>query len=215
MQNFWSLGRWGGIPVSMHWTVLLAFPWLFLMMNSFVAALIGSLAFFFLLVAHEGGHVLVARWRRVYVEDIQLFGYHGQTSLGYKRTELDEVLIAWGGVAVQLVILAAAFAAAAPLAHSGSAALDTLTGPVLAVFTTWNMFLMMVALLPLGPMDGHAAWKAFPMMRRALRRGGRGRTAAQQPGNSARLRLVRSRDPEEDARRAAAEIIDSLGKKKR
>lgn len=214
MQNFWSLGRWGGIPVSMHWTVLLAFPWLFLMMNSFVAALIGSVAFFFLLVAHEFGHVLAARWRRVYVEDIHLFGYHGQTSLGYKRTELDEVLIAWGGIAVQLLILALAFAAQVPLARSGSAWLQMFAEPVLVVFTTWNIFLMIVALLPIGPMDGHAAWKAFPMMRRALGRGARGKSQGK-PKSSANLRLVRSRDLEEDSRRAAAEIIESLGKKKR
>src|SRR5579885_512008 len=170
MENYWNLGRWAGIPVSMHWTVLLAFPWLFLWTRSFIGAAIGSAAFLALLIAHEFGHVLAARWRKVYVEEIRLYGMHGHTALGYKRTEVDEAWIAWGGVAVQFVLLLLAYFAEAALPIFPSPLLQLIAGPVLAVLTTWNIFLMIVALLPLGPMDGQAAWRAFPLMREALRR---------------------------------------------
>src|SRR5438128_1244982 len=110
MEQFWHLGRWRGVPVSLHWTVLLAFPWLYLTFRDFVAAFIGTGAFVVLIVAHESGHVLLARLRKVSVESITLFGLHGETTLGYASTR-DEILVAWGGVIAQAIILVATLAA--------------------------------------------------------------------------------------------------------
>lgn len=206
MQNHWNLGRWGRLPVTMDWTVLLAFPWLYLMMNSFVAALIGSVAFFGLLVAHEYGHVFAARWRGVPVYAINFSGLHGETARAHSGRQKDEAIIAWAGVGAQLLVLLLAWAATLLLDGVRSPALWTIAGPVLVVWTKWNVFLIIIALLPIGPMDGHAAWKILPMMRQSLRR----RPATQ--GKVVNLSAARKRALEKDAAAEAAKIIDRLGK---
>src|SRR3569623_1366817 len=106
MQDHWDLGRIGGLPVTLHWTALMAFPWLFLWMQSLVGAAVGTEAFFVLKLAHEFGHVLTARLCKVPVYSIHIAGRHGETSRGYARSTRDEVFIAWGGVLAQLAVLA-------------------------------------------------------------------------------------------------------------
>jgi len=164
VKNFWELGKWGGIPVSMHWTVLLWLPWLFLFMRDVVSALVAIPAVCLLLVAHEFGHVYAARRRKVFVQRIELYGLHGETVRAEARKEADEVFIAWGGVLAQLLILAVALAIQylVPLPPWSL----FIAGPVLMVLTTWNIFFIIVALLPIGPMDGHKAWKVIALMRR-------------------------------------------------
>ena len=40
-RDSWELGTWGGIPVSMHWTVLLSAAWLYIIFMDVVAMLVG------------------------------------------------------------------------------------------------------------------------------------------------------------------------------
>jgi len=206
MQNHWNLGRWGRLPVTMDWTVLLAFPWLYLMMNDFLAAAIGSVAFFGLLVAHEYGHVFAARWRGVAVHGINFNGLHGETARAYAGSQKDEAIIAWAGVGAQLLVLLLAYAATLLLDGVRSPALWLVAGPVLVVWTKWNVFLAIIALLPIGPMDGHAAWKILPLMRQSFRR------RPPEQGKVVKLSSARKRALEKDAAAQAAKIIDRLGK---
>jgi Zn-dependent protease len=161
VKDRWEIGKWFGIPVSMHWTVLLWLPWLFLFMRDLVAALIAIPAVFFLLISHELGHVFAARRRKVYVQRIDLMGLHGETVRAEARNERDEVFVAWGGVLAQLLILAIALVI--------RFAVDLppwswfIAGPLLSVLIDWNIFFIIVALLPIGPMDGHMAWKVFKL----------------------------------------------------
>jgi Zn-dependent protease len=199
MEHYWHLGRWRGIPVSLHWTVLLAYPWLYLWFRDFLAALIGTGVFVLLLIAHEFGHVWLARWRRVPIESITLYGWHGETSLGLVRSRGEEVLIAWGGVAVQFAILIAAFAVSPLLTNVESPLAWTFLGPTFAVLTQWNIFLILVALLPIGPMDGHAAWGVFKLMRSKWKKR---RTLSPQ----------KRKQLQEQSEKIAAEVIRNLGK---
>ncbi|HZR37779.1 MAG TPA: hypothetical protein VFA75_20575 [Nevskia sp.] len=104
LENYWHLGRWFRVPVAMHWTVLLAFPWLWLWTHSVLMALIGLGGYVLLLAAHELGHTMMARQRGLTVDGITLNGLHGDTSHGYPRNELDDILIAWSGVGAQAVL---------------------------------------------------------------------------------------------------------------
>jgi Zn-dependent protease len=67
-----------------------------------------------------------------------------------------------------------------------------MAGPPLFVFTKLNILLMVVALLPLGPFDGHRAWAVIPWLRRSIRR----------------RRQIR-----QSSTKAAAELMDKLSKK--
>ncbi|AXQ29109.1 hypothetical protein D0B54_10605 [Solimonas sp. K1W22B-7] len=211
MQNHWNLGRWLGIPVTMDWTVLLAFAWLFLMLGELLAALVGAVAFGCLLAAHEFGHVAMARWRRVPVYGINFNGLHGETARGHAARRGDEILVAWGGVLAQLLILVLALAASQALAFSTNSWVSRIAGPWLMVWTRWNVFLIIVALLPIGPMDGHAAWKVIPFLREKLRRRPQPKPAS--TGKVVELDAARRRALEAESAKAADEIINRLKKK--
>ena len=206
MENQWNLGRWAGIPVAMHWTVLLTLPWMYLMLNDGLATLIGFSAFCGLLVAHEFGHVVLARRCRTYVSDIMLAGLHGRTMHG-GVSRGNEILIAWGGVFAQVLILALALVAQVLLAGITTPWIWMVAGPLLWVLIKWNLFLMIVALLPIGPFDGHMAWKAIPFLREKMLRRRLGEKVV-------KLDAARRRELQQKSEKLTAEIIDGLSKKK-
>jgi membrane-associated protease RseP (regulator of RpoE activity) len=209
-QSHWQLGTWRRVPVSMHWTVLLVFAWLYLFFWSLLATAIASAAFFSLLVAHELGHVAVLRARKISVERIELSGLHGKISHGWASAP-DEILVAWGGVAAQLVVLLLAVVAGYLLDFQNPA-VATIAGPILLVFTKLNVFLMILALLPIGPFDGHAAWAAIPWLRKTIRKRRQvARDIKLFPEKG--LSPAKRRELEESSTKAASELMEKLAKK--
>ena len=86
-----------------------------------------------------------------------------------------------------------------------------IAGPILFVFTKLNIFLMLIALLPIGPFDGHSAWAVIPRLRNAIRRRRAPRAAAQFPERD--LPPEKLRELEESSTKAAAELLEKLGRK--
>ncbi|HVT34131.1 MAG TPA: hypothetical protein VHE37_01000, partial [Nevskiaceae bacterium] len=174
MENEWQLGRWWRVPLAMHWTVLLMLPWMFLWYRD-VAITVGAFTGYFLvLLAHEFGHVWMARRLRIPVEGILLVGIHGQTSHGYAN-RADDLKIAWSGVGSQLLILLAAWLTTPLVLRLQLPLLDRFVGGLWLGFTDINLFLVVAALLPIGPFDGHRAWQVIPYWRDRFRRRRRGR----------------------------------------
>lgn len=201
----WSLGKWGGVPFYMHWTVLFAFAWMYLIFWDVLASVIASATFFALLVAHEYGHMAVLRSRRIPVASVTLFGIHGTTDYAYAKPR-DEMLIAWGGVGAQAIILVLALAVQAFVDFRAIPVAALIAGPVLLVLIKLNVFVMVVALLPIGPFDGRKAWAVIPMMRSSLKRRKR---APQAP----KLTAEERRALEESSDKAAADLLAKLTKK--
>ncbi len=168
-QDYWQLGRWRRIPVSLHWSSLISCAWLYFFFWDLLATIIASGAFFALLLVHEFGHVAALRRKKIPVLAIRLYGIHCETEHGY-TSKGNAILVAWAGVAAQLVVLLLALAASYSLNSVSSPIVALIAGPLLLVFTKLNVFLMVVALLPIGPFDGHDAWAAIPRMRNALRK---------------------------------------------
>jgi len=210
VRSTWRLGRWRGVPITLHWTVLLALPWFYYQTRSVSATAISCAAFFFLLVAHELGHAAVARWRNVEVQGIQLYFIHGLCTHDEPYDEEDDVLIAWGGVAAQLVVLAVAFGAGLWLAAFEPAAFRT-AAPLFGVLIQTNLLIMVFNLLPVAPLDGAKAWRALPLLWERTRHtpwaaGVRKLLAARGRARNRRL--------EAKAQRITADIIDKLKKGK-
>src|SRR5215831_6634064 len=159
-ENHWSLGRWGRIPVAMHWTVLLAFAWMYLIFWSFTAMVVGSIAFFIVLVVHEMGHVAMLRRLKVPIDRIVLYGIHGDTSHGYAGPG-GEIAVAWSGVGAQLVLLLVVLALAYFVPLQAIPFAPAIVGPAGFVFVNLNIFVMVIALLPIGPFGGRVAWSVF------------------------------------------------------
>jgi Zn-dependent protease len=209
--NYWSLGTWRRVPVSMHWTVLFAFAWLYIIFFDVGQTLIGSAAYALVLVVHELGHVAVLRTKRIAVLEIRFFGVHGSVHHAYASPR-EEVQVAWAGVAAQLALLAAALAARSIVAGRLSPIGYYIAHPVFTVLIGFNVFLMIVALLPIGPFDGQAAWRVFGMMRAKRRRKAMRRDDLRQFPERALPEETR-RELEEKAARETAELLGKLGVK--
>jgi len=210
MRSAWRLGQWRGIPISLHWTVFIGVPWFLWQTRSLVDTAVAFFAFFFLLLAHELGHALVALWRRVEVDHIQLFFLHGYCSHESTDYELDDVLIAWGGVAAQLAVLVVALGVDVLLATFAPSA-QVLMSPLLWVFIGTNVFIMVVNLIPLAPLDGAKAWRIVPIFAEWAKETSwahkwRRRSAARESARTKKL--------EAESERIAADIIDKLKKRK-
>lgn len=217
-RNYWQLGKWRRIPVAMHWTVLLAFAWMYLVFWNVLDALIASAALFVLLMAHAFGHVAVLRRHKVGVFGIRLYGVHGEVDHGY-TSRAQSIAVAWGGIAAQVALLAPALALSYFAPPVESPVLATLLGPVLLVFTKVNVFLIIVALLPIGPFDGHDAWEALPWLRTRMRRRRKEKLEQARKMREEKLFPEASLSPEEleelDARsaQAAAEVIREIARR--
>lgn len=217
-RNYWQLGRWRRIPVAMHWTVLLSFVWLYLLFWDLLATAIASAALVALLVAHEFGHVALLRRKKIAVFAIRLYGIHGETEHGY-ASRPQAILAAWGGVAAQLFVLVLALGLMYLTRGVASPLFSIVAGPVLFIFTKINVLLMVIALLPIGPFDGHDAWAAIPYLRGLARLR---RKERQQHKRRMRERALfpeetlspeRLQELEESSARSAAEVMARLSKK--
>jgi len=211
-ENYWQLGTWGRIPVAMHWTVLLAFAWMYLVFWTVPGTLLGAAMLFVVMVVHEMGHVAVLRRRKVPIDSITFFGVHGTTS-HVPSSQGTEIAVAWAGVGAQLLLLMATLAAA-PFVDLSSVPIALWAwGVTYLVFTKLNVFLMVVALLPIGPFDGRAAWSPFAYMKAVKRRKRREKQELLLNPERA-LTPERRRELEESSERVAADLLGKLSSRK-
>jgi Zn-dependent protease len=210
MRSAWRLGKWQGIPISVHWTVLIGLPWFLYQTRSLLSTAIAFAGFGMLLLAHELGHAIVARWRNVDVLGIQLFFMHGLCTHDEPYSEEDDVLIAWGGVAAQFVILVLAGIASVTLS-----ALSPFTYPAMAplfhVFIETNLLIIVLNLIPIEPLDGARAWRAIPLVRERFDASSWGAALRRR---SAARKHARDGELEAKSYRITADIIDKLKKGK-
>ncbi len=208
MRASWMLGRWRGIPISIHWSIFLGILWFLYDEGDVPGAALAFAAFVFLLLAHELGHAAVATWRRVEVLEVRLYLLHGYCAHEAPRYEIDDAAIAWGGVAAQLVVLVVGVAADLLLATS-SYRYDA-ASPVLGVFIEMNLVLMIVNLIPVTPLDGATAWRIFPISAEAART----KWARSRRRRSARRENARNAQADVESERVVVDISDKLKKRK-
>lgn len=215
-QDSWSLGTWGRVPVSLHWTALLSFAWLYIIFWDVLATLFGGVALLALFAAHEFGHVFMLRRRKIAVTEVMFFGVHGQTLYNeYAAKPADAVAVAWAGVLAQLLVLALAVLANAFVPFAAVPYALVVWAPMYLVFTKFNIFLMIVALLPIGPFDGHDAWRVIPRMRQKWKRpkARTVRAAPPPPEPEPVLPPEQQRELDAASQKATAELLARLAKK--
>ena len=159
-----SLGRVWGIPIALHWSLLLVFGLLtwsrassFLPQRApslgpearWALAAVTSVLFFGSILLHELGHAWVALRNGVPVNRITLFIFGGAAEIGQQApTPGAELRIAAGGPAVS-VGLAIVFKALELLAGDGT----LLDAPLFWLFQV-NLMLLLFNLIPGYPLDG-------------------------------------------------------------
>ena len=210
MRSTWQLGKWRGIPIAVHWTVLLGLPWLYYRSGSVSDAVVSFAALFVLLAVHELGHAAVANWRGVRVYGIRLFLIHGSCTHDEPYYEKDDVWIAWGGVAAQFVVLVIALGADV-LLDTFSPFARVLTSPLFQVFIATNVLIMIFNLIPVAPFDGAKAWRILPILAEWAKDTSWGHKWRRR---SAAREAARTKKLETESERIAADIIDKLKKGK-
>lgn len=161
------LGRVGGVPIRMHWSVLIimgliawgladgVFPAAYPGRPGWEYAAVGvsaAIVFFLGLLAHEISHVVVARRNGIEVESITLWLFGGVALLkGEARTPGAELRIAGVGPLVSLLLGVMFSALAVAAARTGFPGLVVLALSWLAGI---NVVLAVFNILPAAPLDG-------------------------------------------------------------
>ena len=146
-----QVGKIAGVPVRLHWSVLLGA----VVFTGFSFSPVRWICLVGLIVAHEVGHALVvkASGARAIAIDVNALG--GLCHWQGRVSALGRAAIAWGGVWAQLVILVVALFADGftPAVRSD------VTEQVLWTLTVSNAWLIGFNLLPFSPLDGADAWQ--------------------------------------------------------
>jgi Zn-dependent protease len=159
--GYLTLGRWRGAPVRAHWSLPIgAFVFGH---GQFVPGF--WLGFCLLVLVHELGHAVLVKRYGHHVRSIDIHGLGGACCWSGEPTAIDRARIAWGGVLAQAVALGIAVAAIAVAGPPDSA----LVAELASAFTTTNVWLIAINLIPVPPLDGAEAWK-LPGLLAARRR---------------------------------------------
>ncbi len=167
MKQSIRLGRIGGVPVGVHWSVAVVFGLVTWELAAIVlpdtygggahpaylaAAVVAATLFLASLLAHEGSHAVAARRHGVGVRSITLWLFGGVAQLeGEAHTPGADFTIAAVGPATS-VVLAGAFAAAQQLLeHAGA---HGLVVDVASWLWQINLLLAGFNLIPAAPLDG-------------------------------------------------------------
>jgi Zn-dependent protease len=150
-SGFLPLVRLRGIPIRLHWSFALGA----LLFGGLRFAPAFWLGFFLLVLIHELGHAFLVRRTGHGVVGIDITGFGGVCHWSGYASDTQRGIIAWGGVLAQavllLVTLAVLFVAGPPA--------SAFTRELAAVFTTTNLWLIGLNLLPIPPLDGAEAWR--------------------------------------------------------
>lgn len=165
-RGWWTLGTFKGAAIRLHWTILpLALWWSH---GALKPAL--WLAFVALILVHEFGHALLVLRYRLGLSEIAVHGLGGYCLHDRAGSRFEESVVAWGGVLAQLLLFL------------GTQAALLLLGPptsqpwaeVAYVFTEANLWLALINLIPIGPLDGAKAWPLLGMLRARFRKSAAG-----------------------------------------
>jgi Zn-dependent protease len=120
-------------------------------------------SFLGVMLVHELGHASVAHHFGYTVEGIWLAAVHGRCEFQAPETEWEHSLIAWGGVAAQIIV-------AGPLLLFDSVWHRSLgiLAPVILILGYYSVLTVIFNLLPLRGLDGELAWRIIPQMRQRL-----------------------------------------------
>jgi Zn-dependent protease len=148
--GWWTIARRRGVPVRLHWSILLT-P---LAVTGFHFEGVASAAVVALLLAHTLGHLVAAVVLRLEIASVDATGVGGSCRILGAVTPFERSAVAWAGIAMQLAILAVVGALVSvlgfPTAPTASAIARMAIGP--------NVALILLNLAPIPPLDGAEAW---------------------------------------------------------
>ena len=104
-RGYWTVMRWRGAPVRVHWSLALSA----LVLGGVRLDPAGWLGIVLVVLAHEVGHAVLVRRYRLTVESIDLHGLGGECRYSGLAKGWQTAVIAWGGVLAQALLLPVGF----------------------------------------------------------------------------------------------------------
>lgn len=152
MSGFTQIFRFRGVPVRLHWSVVLI---AFFVGGGFRLAIGAWTAFLLLIFIHEVGHAMLAQRYGLRVVGIDVHGLGGLCRYEGTDSPWQRSVIAWGGVLGQLVLLLLALT----VARIGALPRGAFAADFMRVAISANLFIAALNLIPLRGLDGAEAWK--------------------------------------------------------
>ena len=153
LGGYITIGQIRGIPLRVH----VATPIGLFVFSGFAFNPAVWAALVFVILVHELGHAALVRRYRLYVLSIDITGVGGVCRYAGRPTEIQDSVIAWGGVLAQAALLVITEIAGKTLGFGSNSFVtqfaETLTGA--------NLFLIAFNLLPIPSLDGAKAWLLF------------------------------------------------------
>ncbi len=148
-----------GAPVYLHISAVIALVLLGLAtLNNPIFGILAVASYFAIILLHESGHAFVAHKLGLEILNIQVGWIHGACEYEAAHDELGSILVAWGGVAAQLLVAVPILSMAAlfPLEDHG------IFGPILIFLGYVNLMIALINLAPSRLLDGGLAWRIVP-----------------------------------------------------
>jgi Zn-dependent protease len=153
MRSSLKLGSALGVPVFLHWSILLAVGGMIFSLGA--AGVVLAIMLFASILAHEYAHVLAARKYGLPSTKIVLHYFGGAASLDLTGvTPKQEVIIAFAGPALSAAIAAAALLLDAAVASVASGRMLISGVTILTTLGVTNIAIVIFNMLPIFPMDG-------------------------------------------------------------
>ena len=152
-----TLFRYRGVPIRAHWSL----PAVALFIGGARFAPGAWLAWLLVVTLHEMGHAFWALRYGLDVQEILLHGLGGHCRYRGMPSPRQRSVVAWGGVMAQAIL----FAIALPLSRFVPAH-TPLVADAYRVLIDSNLYVAMLNLIPIAPLDGAEAWKLVPMLLR-------------------------------------------------
>lgn len=166
MQNLlnwnFNIGKLWGIDIRIHWMLLGYMIFQLVDWGRAGQLLYGfelMVALWFIILLHELGHCYMARKRKQPVKEILLWPLGGLAMVGQSRSHDDNVMIAFGGPAVNLIIAVLLFIGLVLTGQKIDLSLLELTPPygdslMRDIFNMNYVMILLNLLLPIFPLDG-------------------------------------------------------------
>jgi Zn-dependent protease len=204
-SGYLNLGRIAGARVRAHWTL----PVGALVFGGGRVSLGYFAGFVLLVLVHEVGHAVAVRKRGYRATALELHGMGGLCHWAGDPTALDVAWIAWGGVFAQALLYLATFTATRFLGMPS----EPFFAEMVAAFTWTNVWMMMLNLVPIPPLDGAEAWKLFGLLRRRAQARAQERRLAllhQARQELAKLEAAERRAPVSEITSEVEELVNRL-----
>lgn len=148
--------------VNVHYSAF--FNLLFVMpyINSFASLISAFVAMLVIIIVHELGHAYFAKRFGCRVISINIHFGGGQCLHEQPHYRSEEYIIAWGGILFQLALWAIVFVAWLIIDSFKFFIVHPFIADAIAILIVYNLFIMIINLIPVKGLDGYKAWRLLP-----------------------------------------------------